>query len=196
MPNKSLKKKINKKKTVRKNIKGGSVKITGNNTQTNSVNTNKPVITINARNEIVSPFTHPHQETKSEHEGGKKINKKKKGGNLNIPVDIKTNIPYTQQWQNPNVQAPLSQYQGGIYTGPQAFGPWGFIPVTPTTSNMINNNLNSSSPPPGANTQYPGTNRLGNNYIPMPGVFWYSDTNPVNKGPYSMKVTNQKWLKT
>jgi hypothetical protein len=55
---------------------------------------------------------------------------------------------------------------------------------------MINNNLRSANPPPMATEQYPGTNRLGNNYIAMPGVYWYSDTHPVNKGPYTMKVTD------
>ena len=67
-------------------------------------------------------------------------------------------------------------------------GDYASIPVIPTATNMINNNLRSANPPPGAINQYPGTNRDKNNYIPMPGVYWYNDTNPVNKGPYSIKV--------
>jgi hypothetical protein len=117
----------------------------------------------------------------------KKTNKQKKGGRQNIPIDIKTNISPTQQWSNPNVQIPLPQYQGGIFTGPPAFGPWGFIPVTPTTSNMIHNNLRSASPPPEANTQYPGTNRLGNNFSTMPGINWYNNTTDMNPGQFRIK---------
>ena len=60
--------------------------------------------------------------------------------------------------------------------------------MVPTTTNMINKNLRSANPPPGATEQYPGTNRYGNNYIPMPGVYWYNDTHPVNFGPYAIKV--------
>ena len=62
------------------------------------------------------------------------------------------------------------------------------IHVIPTATNMIHNNLRSANPPPGAIHQYPGTNRDRNNYIPMPGVFWYNDTHHVNQGPYSIKV--------
>ena len=57
---------------------------------------------------------------------------------------------------------------------------------------MITKNLLSADPPPGATTQYPGTNRSDNNYIAMPGVYWYNDTHPVNKGPYSMKVVDSR----
>ena len=64
--------------------------------------------------------------------------------------------------------------------------------LTPTATNMIHNNLRSANPPPGATEQYPGTNRLGNNYVAMPGVYWYADTHPVNKGPFEMKVTERK----
>ena len=71
-------------------------------------------------------------------------------------------------------------------------GEYASIHVTPTATNMINNNLLSADPPPGATEQYPGTNRLGNNYIAMPGVYWYSDTHQINKGPYSIKVTQRE----
>lgn len=120
----------------------------------------------------------------------KTINKNKKGGNReNTPVTIKTNVPETLQWNNPNQTAPEPQYQGGIYTGPQAYGPWGVIPVTPTTSNIIHNNLDSASPPPGGNIQYPGTNHLGNNYSSYPGIEWYNDTTSFNPGPFRIKGT-------
>ena len=69
-------------------------------------------------------------------------------------------------------------------------GDYASIPVIPTATNMIQNNLKSANPPPGATSQYPGTNRDKNNYIPMPGVYWYHDTHPMNVGPYSIKVTD------
>lgn len=118
-------------------------------------------------------------------------NSSKKGGSYqeNIPVTTKSDVPETLQWNNPNQQAPEPQYQGGIYTGPQAYGPWGVIPVTPTTSNMIHNNLESASPPPGGNVQYPGTNHLGNNYSSYPGISWYNNTTDFNPGPFRIKGT-------
>lgn len=118
-------------------------------------------------------------------------NSSKKGGSHqeNIPVTIRSDVPETLQWNNPNQQAPEPQYQGGIYTGPQAYGPWGVIPVTPTTSNMIHNNLESASPPPGGNVQYPGTNHLGNNYSSYPGISWYNNTTDFNPGPFRIKGT-------
>lgn len=106
-------------------------------------------------------------------------NKKIRGGS----------VPPHQQWDGPNNAAPPPQYNAGLYTGPQFNGPWGSIPVTPTTSNMINNNLGSADPPPGAMTQYPGTNRLGNNWIAMPGVDDYISSSQVNWGPYAIKCT-------
>lgn len=118
------------------------------------------------------------------------FNRKIGGYMENIPVTIKTNVPETLQWNNPNQQAPEPQYQGGIYTGPQAYGPWGVIPVTPTTSNMIHNNLESASPPPGGNVQYPGTNHLGNNYSSYPGISWYNNTTDLNPGPFRIKGTS------
>ena len=42
-------------------------------------------------------------------------------------------------------------------------------------------------PPPGATEQYPGDNRLGNNYTPMPGINWYKSSYN-NSGPYHIKV--------
>ena len=123
----------------------------------------------------------------------KKKSNKQNGSGRNIPVDVPNNVIPTQQWNNPNQSAPKSQYQGGIYTGPPAYGPWGTISVTPTTSNMINNNLKSANPPIEAISQYPGNNRLGNNYSSMPGVSWYNDTTKNNSGPFRIKgVTNNQ----
>jgi hypothetical protein len=55
------------------------------------------------------------------------------------------------------------------------------MPVTPTTANIINNNLKSAEPPKAALTQYPGSVRPGNSYQNTPGVREYtnSDTNAM-----------------
>lgn len=121
-------------------------------------------------------------------ESGMLVKMKNNQKTLNIPVDINSEIPLNQRWNNESTGAPPSPANGGLFGGPQAVGEYASIPITPTATNMINNNLLSANPPPGATKQYPGTNRLGNNYIPMPGVYWYNDTHPVNNGPFSMKV--------
>lgn len=121
----------------------------------------------------------------------KKIsNRRKVGGGKNIPVDVRSNVPPSKQWTNPDVRAPQPQYNGGIFIGPQAYGPWGTIPVTPTTANMIHNNLRSANPPPGATVQYPGTDRLGNNFSAMPGIDWFGDTTAMNPGPFRIQGTS------
>ena len=181
MSNKSLKKRNlrNKNKSIKnKNIKGGSVDISGSGTHVNSVSSNKPVIEIKSSNEIVSPFNEPAPASEEQ-----------QGGARNVPVNIDTNILPYHQWNNPNVNSPAHQYQSGVFTGPQAYGPWGGIPVTPTTSNMINNNLKSANPPPEATIQYPGTDHLGNNFSAMPGVNWYNNTTEINPGPFRIKGT-------
>ena len=111
---------------------------------------------------------------------------------LNIPVDVNSKIPLELRWHDENTKAPDPVPNGGLFGGPQAIGPYASIYVTPTATNLINNNLRSANPPPGATEQYIGTNRMGNNYIPMPGVYWYNDTHSVNKGPFAMKVVQNK----
>lgn len=76
-----------------------------------------------------------------------------------------------------NTQIPPSPPNGGIFGGPQSTAPWANIPVAPTMTNMVHNNLRSANPPPGATVQYIGTDRYGNNYAPMPGVNWYNPPN-------------------
>ena len=117
----------------------------------------------------------------------KKQNSKRGGGNY--PIDVTSSIPAQKQWSSPYVSAPPPLYNGGRYTGPQFNGPWGNVPVTPTTTNMINQNLKSAEPPPGATTQYPGTNHQGNNFIAMPGVNWYDNTPASNPGEFNLKCT-------
>ena len=106
----------------------------------------------------------------------------------NIPVDLNSEVPLRERWNCHQTRAPQPVPNGGLFGGPQAMGDYASIPVIPTTTNMIHHNLRSANPPPGAINQYPGTNRDKNNYVAMPGVYWYNDTHPVNKGPFSVKV--------
>jgi len=88
---------------------------------------------------------------------------------------------------NENTAIPDPLPNGGLFNAPQATGPWGNIPVIPSDTNLIHFNLRSAHPPPGATEQYVGTDRLGNNYAPMIGVYWYNTEDA--RGMYSMQVT-------
>lgn len=97
--------------------------------------------------------------------------------NLNQPykdVDEKTNVDFHSRSSSPLTSMPPPAKNGGLYGGEQSTRPWASIPVTPTATNLINNNLRSANPPPGAIVQYVGTSRIGNNYTAMPGVKWYN----------------------
>jgi len=100
------------------------------------------------------------------------------------------NIPHAFRSSGPNKGMTSSAVHGGLFNAPVTNNPWNAIPVTPTMTNYIQNNLRSANPPPGATEQYIGTPRLGNNYAPMPAVYWY---NPVGEqqGKYRMKVTHE-----
>ncbi len=97
-------------------------------------------------------------------------------------------IPPMHRASGPTVAMLPSPRHGGLYSGPVSHNPWNSIPVTPTMTNMIQNNLRSANPPPGATEQYIGTERLGNNYAPMPGVYWFNP--PESNGKYAIKVTH------
>ena len=125
-----------------------------------------------------------------------------KGGKSNYPVDKASMISPGKQWNDSKTPAPNPSYNGGLYgasigqepstaDGPQAIGPWGTIDVTPTTTEFIQNNLKSATPPPGATEQYVGTSRVGNNYMAMPGVDWYNNTPSCNAGPHDIQGTVQ-----
>lgn len=116
----------------------------------------------------------------SRKQGKNKQRKQKRGGSY-VPYDVPSNIHPYQQWDSPTTSAPPSQYNAGLYTGPSFQGPYGNIPVTPTTPSMINGNLRSAEPPMDALTQYVGANRMGNNYRAVPGISWYADQNPAVK---------------
>ena len=126
----------------------------------------------------------------------KKKNKKKKkksvqkGGVANYPIDLMSNIPPSQQASSPFTAMPPPDFNAGLYAnGPQYNGPWGAIPVTPTTQGYTDN-FKSAVPPPGAELQMPGTARLGNNYQAMVGVNWYNNTGNENPGQFQIQCVN------
>lgn len=100
---------------------------------------------------------------------------KQRGGG--IPYNINSDIHPYNQWSNPYTSVPNPQPNLGLYGGPDVLGNH----IVPTTSNLINNQLQSANPPVEALTQYVGSNRLGNNFRATPGVNWYVDSNPELK---------------
>lgn len=118
-----------------------------------------------------------HQETvKSDNAKIAQSSGKTTGGGrtLNIPKSLPPNV------------LPGPSYNGAVTAGPPCQGGHCSIPVTPTGANLIHHNLKSSNPPPGATTNYPGTNRIGNNTISMPGINQYDGTR-VNPGPFHIQ---------
>ena len=106
----------------------------------------------------------------------------------NYAVEYKTKIPYEFRSSGPNSCMPPLPKNGGIYGGKELLKPWMPIPIVPTTTNYMKN-LDSANPPPGAQDQFIGTNRAGNNYTSMPTISWYNSSHE-SKGPYNLKVTN------
>ena len=96
---------------------------------------------------------------------------KKNGRNFPLDVDVDVDV---NENANVNENLPPSPPNGGLYGGPQSAGSWANIPVVPTMTNMIHNNLKSANPPPGATVQYIGTDRLGNSPAEMPEIYWYN----------------------
>ena len=96
------------------------------------------------------------------------------GRTLNIPKTLPPN------------EVPGPSYNGAVTIGEPCQGGHCSIHVTPTVNNLINNNLKSANPPPGATINYPGTNRLGNNHIEMSGIQSYSGTEN-NPGPFNIQ---------
>lgn len=104
-------------------------------------------------------------------------------------VDIKTQVPAELRWNNANSPAPPPLINGGLYSGPENNSPWMPQKVVPTTTYFMQTLLKSANPPPNASTQYPGGNRLGNNYTAMPGIYWFNSyKNPQNKNVHNFKV--------
>jgi hypothetical protein len=75
---------------------------------------------------------------------------------------------------------------GGLNSGESCSGTHCSIPIEPTTDNLIHNNLLSANPPPNANVHYPGSPRIGNSNMLMPGITGYQGTR-INPGPFNLK---------
>lgn len=99
-------------------------------------------------------------------------------------------IPPEKQASSKDIGIPDSLPNGGLYNAPQSTGEWANIPVIPSDLNLIHYNLRSAHPPPGATEQYASTERLGNNYAPMLGVYWYNSDNNMH-GMYRMHITKK-----
>ena len=115
--------------------------------------------------------------------------------NNDYPVDIKSKVhPYLRA-EDADSMVPNPPINGGLYCGPQNNAPWMPISVPPTTAYYMQHLVRNAdpAPPPGATEQYPGDNRLGNNYTPMPGVNWYNSAHERNAGPFNIKVIDNKW---
>ena len=69
------------------------------------------------------------------------------------------------------------EVNGGLYGGEQSTKPWASIHVDVNQNNLMQNNLKSANPPPGASEQYVGGNRLGNNYVIMEKIKWFNPNN-------------------
>ena len=108
--------------------------------------------------------------------------------NGDYPVDVKSNIPPELRAHDAHTAMPPPPVNGGLYSGPQSNQPYVPQSVPHTTTYYIQHLLRSANPPPGATEQYIGDNRLGNNYVPMPGVNWYNSAYDRNKGPFTIKV--------
>ena len=111
------------------------------------------------------------------------------------PVDVKSAVhPYVRS-EDTQSSVPPPMVNGGLYCGPQNDAPWMPKYAPPTTTYFMQTLVRNAdpAPPPGAAEQYPGENRLGNNYTSMPGVNWYNSAYPRNAGPFNIKVIDDKW---
>ena len=111
------------------------------------------------------------------------------------PVDVKSEVHPFVRAEDTQSSVPPPMVNGGLYCGPQNNAPWMPKYVPPTTTFFMQELVRNAdpAPPPGVAEQYPGENRLGNNYTPMPGVNWYNSAYPRNSGPFNIKVIDDKW---
>jgi len=82
----------------------------------------------------------------------------------------------------PDGSVPGPSFNSAVTVGEACVGSHCAVPVTPTTDGMMAN-LNSGVP--GANINYPGTERMGNSSFNMAGIGPYTGTQ-LNNGPFSM----------
>jgi hypothetical protein len=76
------------------------------------------------------------------------------------------------------IQPPPRKVNGGLYTGEEARGPWGNVPVVPEP-NEIAKNLLSANPPPLAEKLPIAFNREGNSAVTFPDYQEYSPSYPM-----------------
>ena len=115
--------------------------------------------------------------------------------NNDYPIDVKSDVhPYLRAEDSVS-EIPPPMVNGGLYCGPQNNAPWMPKYVPPTTTYFMQELVRKAdpAPPPGVSEQYPGENRLGNNYTTMPGVNWYNSAYSRNNGPFSFKVIDNEW---
>ena len=105
----------------------------------------------------------------------------------NYKVDLDGPVNPLERDKDPFTRIPDLPPNGGLYGGPQTERPWGSIPVTPTATNYIHNNLLSANPPPGATIQYVSNDRFGNNYSSTPEIKWYNPLSPHLKNKFNIK---------
>ena len=106
----------------------------------------------------------------------KKYNKKGGGRTINVPKVYDGDVP------GPS-------FNGAVTVGEECVGAHCSVPIEPTTTYMIHDALDSSTP--GANVSYPGTDRLGNNSFAMPGISAYEGTT-INPGPFNLQCAGGK----
>ena len=111
------------------------------------------------------------------------------------PVDVKSDVPPELRSNNPYnvIQAHIPN--GGLYRGPH-INQWFISQPAPPTTTYFNQVLLRNvhpAPPQGATEQYPSNQRLGNNYVSMPGINWYNSAYPRNAGPFNIKVVDTKY---
>ena len=83
---------------------------------------------------------------------------------------------------------PNASYNGAVTIGEKCSGPHCSIPTAPTSGALINSNLLSANPPPGAVFHYPSTFRLGNNSDENPRIGLYQNPKSLNRGPFNISV--------
>lgn len=71
--------------------------------------------------------------------------------------------------EHKNMPLPPSRVNGGLYTGSQAAGNWGAVPVVPEAHFYLTQHLpRTGTPPPGAIQQPAAFMRPGNSYVKLP----------------------------
>ena len=113
------------------------------------------------------------------------------------PVDVSTDISPGLRSKNAYTPMASPPVNGGLYCGPQNNAPWMPKSVPATTTYFMQELLKNADPPPppGATEQYPGDNRMGNNYVSMPGVSWFNSAYG-KQGPYRIKVIDNSGVNT